>query len=134
MDEYLSLGRGDHRRELIEIADEDHLHTAEPQLVAGPIEAQEFLDAIEEVCPYHGHLVDDDRVDFPKDVAFPSGDLLDLIGGDARLEAEEGVDRLAFDVEGRHAGGSEYRNLFFGGPAKMIEKGRLARTRLSGDE
>ena len=68
MGEDLPFGRGDHGRKLIEVADEDHLHAAEPLFPARAVQAQEFLDAIEEIGAHHGYLIDDDRVKLPVNI------------------------------------------------------------------
>ena len=117
----LFLGAGDHRRELIEVADEDHLNTAEPSLAVRSVETEKLLHTIKEVGPYHGNLIDDDGVEFAIDVVF--GDPLNFMGCDARLESEEGMDGLAAYIEGGHAGGREDSHLLTGGAAEVVEQG-----------
>jgi len=47
-------------RELVEIADQDHLDASEGKHAVGTIQTQKFIDAIEEVGADHGDLVDHD--------------------------------------------------------------------------
>ena len=47
-----------HRRKLVEITDEDQLHTAEGKRPVGAVQPQEPVDTVEEVRPHHGDLVD----------------------------------------------------------------------------
>jgi hypothetical protein len=90
--EQLPLGRGHDRRKLVEVADEDHLDAAEAAAGVRPVEAEELLEAVEEVGPDHGHLVDHDRFE-PPDELGPLrgffGELLDRLQGDVRLEPAE---------------------------------------------
>ena len=56
--QYVPLLRLDHGRELHQVADEEHLHTAKGQR-ASTDATQEEVDEVERVGTEHTHLVDD---------------------------------------------------------------------------
>ena len=53
--------RIDHRRKLVRIANQDHLHAAERRAVL-PVRAQGAVYRFQQVAPHHGDFVDDDRL------------------------------------------------------------------------
>ena len=138
-EEALLLARDD-RRKLVEIADEDHLQAAEPFLRARTVEAEELLDAVHEVGPDHGHLVDDDGVEVAVEGGAVGGgapalaELADGVRRDVGLEAEEGVDRLAADVQGGDAGRGQDGDALERLAAPELEEGRFPGPGLAGDE
>ena len=133
---------GDDGRQLIEVADEDHLQAAEALLGTRAVEAQELLDAVHEVGPDHRHLVDDYGVEVAVEgdavrgrAAAPAlAELADGLGGDIRLEAEERVDRLAADIERGDAGRGQDGNALERLAAPELEESGFPGPGLAGDE
>ena len=131
------FGRGDHRRELIEVADKNHLDPAEGFFRLPAVEAKEFFHTVQEVGPHHGDFVDDDGFQLfieGRPVAVFEALFLDLIQGDIRFKAAEGMDGLAPDIEGGHPGGGQDGDFFVGHFSKMIQQSGFPRSRLSGDK
>ena len=62
--EYPSFIAADNRRELIKVAKQHHLHSAERHGRFGTVQAQEHVDAVEKISPHHGNFVDDQRFEF----------------------------------------------------------------------
>lgn len=128
------LGGRHHGRELIEVADEDHLEAAERLSRVRAVEAEEPIDAIDKVGADHRDLVDDDGVEVLIEHGSSSRDLLDLVEGDVGLEPAERVDGLTEDVERGDAGGRQDGDLLPGRVAEVIEERGFPRARLAGDE
>ena len=55
------------------------------------VQPQELLDAVQEVGPDHGDLIDDDGIELPVKIGPLAADLLDLIQRDIGLEPAERV-------------------------------------------
>ncbi len=132
--EDLLLALGDHGRELVEVAEEDHLHAAEWQSAVPPVEPQEPVDAVEEVGPDHRYLVDHYRVDGPVLPRRVEAELPDRVRGDVGLEAEEGVYRLALHVQRRDPGRGQHGHVLAGRAPEVREEGGLAGPCLAGYE
>ena len=134
--EDLALARGDDRRQLVEVADEHHLHAAERHAALGPVLAQERVDAVEQVGAQHGRLVDDDG--FQALVEFRSARgaalLAHLLRRHVEAEAEEAVHRLPADVERRDAGRGEDDRLPFRRGAVVRQQRRFPGSGPAGDE
>lgn len=131
------LAAGDDGRELVEIADEDHLQPAEPVAGARSVEAEELLDRIEQVGPNHRDLVDDDGVEMAEDVGgrgLRARQFADGVRRDVGLEAEERMDGLAVDVEGGDAGRGQDGDPLLGPGAEIFEERGFPGAGLAGDE
>ena len=89
--EYLTLRRGHHGRQLVKVADQDHLHTPERLLAVRPEMAQKNIDAIQKVRAHHGHFVDDNGIKVLVKQAFvpAQADLPRRLGRDIGPEIEK---------------------------------------------
>ena len=58
--ENFSFAAGNNRWQLIEIADEDHLHTAKGAFGIGTVQTQKFINTVEQISPHHGYFINDD--------------------------------------------------------------------------
>ena len=61
--ESIGLIRGDDWRELIEVANKNHLDSAKWFTRPFTIQAQCFINAVEKIGSHHGYLVDDDGIE-----------------------------------------------------------------------
>jgi len=97
--------------------------------------AQEPIHAVQQIRPHHGNLVDDDRPQLPIEIL---GAVLELFpdrgGCDVRLEAEEGMDRLAPHVDCGHARRREDDDGLLRGLAEVAEERGFPRARPPRDE
>ena len=110
--------------ELVEIADQDHLDASEREGAVGTVQAQKFIDAIEEVGADHGDLVDHDGCEsFVEVLPFILAFLANAAGGHIGFEAEEGMDRLTTHVDGRHPRWRQDDHILFGVPAEVSQEG-----------
>ena len=134
MAEYLPFRRRDDGRQLVEVPDKDHLDPAEPLLPVRPVEPHELFDAVEEVGPHHGDLIDNDRVEFLVDRGVRAAYLFHLLRGDARLEPEKRMDRLPLDIERRNTGRRKNSDVLLRVPPKILKQRRLPRPRLPRDK
>ena len=71
--------RSDHRRQLEEISEKNHLHVSERQRVF-TVNAKKMIDCLEYVGSYHGDLVDDDNIDVLVDP--PQSPFFDIRAGE----------------------------------------------------
>jgi hypothetical protein len=123
-----------HGSQLVRIAEQHDLRTAERFTRTLPRLAQAPVDCIHQVGVDHRDLIDHDRVDRAEQLAQFVG-LLDLVvGDDPDRQAEQRVDGLATHVQRRHTGRGADDDLLGGVPGEVIEQGRLASTRAAGDE
>ncbi len=110
----------DHRRQLVQVANKDHLHPAKRLAVSGTIHAEEFVDAIEKVRPHHADLVDDDGLQVAVELPFGGGAAAGFIHCNAGAEAEKGVNGLPLHIHRRHPGRGQHREAFTGDAAEML--------------
>lgn len=59
---------------------------------------------------------------------------MNIFRRDIDIEIEKAVNRLAFNIQRRNAGGGKHNGAFVGHPAKMRQQGGFPRTRFAGDE
>src|SRR5207247_3480779 len=64
--------RLDDRRQLVEVADHEQLHAAKDARVVA-VAAKHVVYCIEQVCPHHADLIDDDQVECAEQLNFVSG-------------------------------------------------------------
>ena len=112
---------GYYGRKLVEVAHKYHLDAPEGLVGRRPVEAQEFVHTVQQVRPHHRYLINYQDIQLLIDaVALLSS--LYFQRRDIRLEAEEGVDGLAFNVESRYAGGSKHHNFLACYTAVILEQ------------
>ena len=97
----------EHGFELVDVAHEQQLLAAEGLGVAG-VDAQHFVDEVDDVCAYHRDLVDDDEFDLSDEFALCARVfecLLDMSVAVARVVGEQGVEGQSEEaVEGGASG------------------------------
>ena len=130
---------------LIDIADEEHLLSAERLPHVAAVDAQHLVDEVDNVGPHHAHLVDDDELHLTDElylltVVFQHvaqmAHRIARVGGQQRMERqlEERVERRPSGVDGRDARRREDDVLLLCRRCDISEERRLSRTRLSGEE
>ena len=127
--------RSHYRRQLVQIADKDHLHAAERLPRMRAVQAQESFDAIEDIGAHHRYFVDHDGIEFF--VKLGIADFAargDLLRRHIDREVEEMMDRLAADIERGDACRRKHDDILFGMAAEMLQQGRFAGARFAGDE
>jgi len=123
--ENFALRRRDNRRQLIQIADKNHLYAAEGPFFMRAVETKEFIDAIQQIGAHHRNFIDHDRGQFlvkGRSVLLPLFLSLDRRRRHIRFEMKKGVDRLAFHIDRRHAGRRQNHHFLLGGIAEIVEQ------------
>ena len=127
------LGLLHDRRQLMEVAEQHETHAAERLARAAAVDPQRLVDRPHQVGAHHRHLVDDEQLELAHDGAVAAA--ADVVRADqARRQAEEGVDRLAADVDGGKAGRRDDDVLGFDHLAQRAQQRRFAGASASGDE
>ena len=128
----LQLRLPHHRRQLPQVAEHGELHAAEG-LVVAPVQAQRLVDAVHEVGPDHGDLVDDQEVQRLHHAGVAHGPELPGVH-EARRQAEEGVDGLAAHADRREAGGRHDGHVAGRLVPEQVQERGLAGAGAAGDE
>ena len=135
--EEAGLGLGDDRRQLVEVTDQDELHTAERAARVGAEAVQCGGDLVEQVGADHRGLVDDEGVQGLEGAGEPPGVVTagaDIGEGGGAGEAEQPVDGVALHVEGRDAGGRDDDHIAIRLGHEPADQCRLPGAGLAGEE
>jgi hypothetical protein len=139
-----------HRRQLMDVADEDHLYIAE-RLRDSSHFAQREVDRIEGIAARHADLVDDEQVELAKhsNLLRAQAQILSqqaAIRGDAGIhgiigrheasewQAEHGMQGDAAGVDGRDAGRRHHHDVLLRALHELAQQARLARAGPPGHE
>ncbi len=134
-----------HRLELKHVAYEQQLLASEWLTLIAGVEAQQFVDEIYYVGPYHRNLVDDYELEFTYEFdenrrifhAFGQAFAVKVgVFGRDRLErySEKRVECLATGIDSRYAGRSEHYVWFVGMACDVAQKRRFACACLAGQK
>ena len=131
----------EHGFELVDVTHEQQLLAAEGLGVAG-VDAQHFVDEVDDVCAYHRDLVDDDEFDLSDEFSLCAcvfESLLDMSVAVARVVGEQGVEGQseeaveggASGVDGGDASGREDHVFLLCVAGDVAQERRLTRPCLS---
>jgi len=135
--ENFSFLAGNYGRELIEIADEDHLHAAKRLFLLRAVEPQKFIHAIQQISPHHRNFVDNNCCEFfiKRGLFFCRAlFLFDRCQCNIGLEVKERMNCLAGNIDCRDARRRQHDYFFLRMIAKIIEQRGFACARAAGNQ
>ena len=132
----------DDRLQLEDVTHQQELFASEGLAHVPAVDAEHFVYEVNDVCPHHGYLVDDDEFQFAEQL---QGDTTVLerftyvawgiarVVGQQRMERqfEEGVQRLTPGIDSGNTGRGEYDIFLLGLLGYIAQKSRLTRPCLS---
>ena len=137
---------GDHRCQLLHIANHQQLHPAKGT-AAATVAPHDGIDGVEQVGTHHAYLIDDKQVHGADNVDFRLAQLPLVLGqlvfrhqfGDigqigAERQLEETVDGHPAGVDGGHTRGGHHHGAFGTVRGNVVQKSGLARPGLAGEE
>ncbi len=123
-----------HRRELVRIPEHDDLHSTERLGTPTSCLPKGTIDGVHDVGVDHRDLVDHEGVDGVQQLAGGIRMLEVGVRDQTDRQAQQRVDRLAFDVEGSDTGGRTDGDLFAGPVGQVLQERRLAGSGPTGHE